>query len=71
LASVRKIEALKAELVVPGQKRTGELDGAFPLKETRKYIETFERLLLAPKSVRELSQGMLEEYPTRFNADAF
>jgi len=70
IASIRKVEALKPELVVPGHKKASEMDGTFHLAETRKYIETFEELLAQSKNSRELSQAMLKRYPTRFNPGA-
>jgi glyoxylase-like metal-dependent hydrolase (beta-lactamase superfamily II) len=70
IASIRKVEALKPELVVPSHKRAGELDGTFHLAESRRYIETFEKLLAQSKSARELSQAMLKAFPSRFNPGA-
>jgi len=71
IASIRKVEALGPELVVPGHKRASEIDGTFHLAATRKYIETFEELIEGgAKDARELSQAMLKKYPTRFNAGA-
>jgi len=71
IASIRKVEALKPEMVVPGHKRASEIDGTFHLTETRKYIETFEELLEGgAKDARELTKLMLERYPTRCNRSA-
>ncbi|KAH8807839.1 beta-lactamase-like protein [Xylogone sp. PMI_703] len=70
IESIKKVEALKPELVVPGHKRASEMDGTFHLAETRKYIETFEELLAESKNARELGQAMLKRYPTRFNPGA-
>jgi glyoxylase-like metal-dependent hydrolase (beta-lactamase superfamily II) len=71
ISSIRKIEELKPELVVPGHKRASEMDGAFHLEATRKYIETFEKLFEdKARNARELSQAMMEIYPTRFNPGA-
>jgi glyoxylase-like metal-dependent hydrolase (beta-lactamase superfamily II) len=70
IASIRKVEALKPELVVPGHKLSGEADGTFHLAESRRYIETFEKLLAQSNSARELTQAMLKEFPTRFNPGA-
>jgi hypothetical protein len=36
IAAVRKMEALKPELVVEGYKRAREMDGAFHLENSRK-----------------------------------
>jgi glyoxylase-like metal-dependent hydrolase (beta-lactamase superfamily II) len=70
LASLRKVEALNPELVVAGHKQDGEMDGTFHLRESRRYIESFEKLLTQSKSSRELAQAMLKEFPTRFNPGA-
>ncbi|KAH8817343.1 beta-lactamase-like protein [Xylogone sp. PMI_703] len=70
LASIRKVEALNPELVVAGHKQESEMDGTFHLKESRRYIETFEKLLAQSKNSRELAQAMLKEFPTRFNPGA-
>jgi glyoxylase-like metal-dependent hydrolase (beta-lactamase superfamily II) len=71
IAAIRKVEALKPELVVAGHKRASEMDGAFHLENSRKYIESFEEFLEGgAKDGRELSKKMLERYPTRFNEGA-
>jgi glyoxylase-like metal-dependent hydrolase (beta-lactamase superfamily II) len=70
IASIRKVEALLPELVVPGHKQADEVDGTFHLAESRRYIEIFERLLAQSKSSRELAEAMLKEFPTRFNPGA-
>ena len=71
IASVRKVEALKPELVVAGHKRASEMDGTYHLVETRRYIEAFDELIDGgAKNARELSKAMLERYPTRFNPGA-
>ncbi|KAH6717144.1 beta-lactamase-like protein [Leptodontidium sp. MPI-SDFR-AT-0119] len=69
--SIRKVEALKPEIVVPSHKRASEIDGAFHLKNSREYIESFEAFLEGgAKDARELSALMTEKYPTRFNPGA-
>ena len=71
IAAIRKVEALKPELVVAGHKRASEIDGAFHLENSRRYIESFEEFFEAgAKDARELSKKMLERYPTRFNEGA-
>jgi glyoxylase-like metal-dependent hydrolase (beta-lactamase superfamily II) len=71
IASVRKVQALKPELVVPRNKRASEMDGAYHLENTIKYIEIFEELLEnGAKDAKELSQAMLQRYPMKFNAGA-
>jgi glyoxylase-like metal-dependent hydrolase (beta-lactamase superfamily II) len=69
--SIRKVEALKPEIVVPSHKRASEIDGAFHLTNSREYIESFESFLEGgAKDARELSKLMTEKYPTRFNPGA-
>ena len=70
--SIRKVEALKPEIVVPSHKRASEVDGAFHLRNSREYIETFEEFFESGKAkdARELSRLMMERYPTRFNPGA-
>ena len=70
--SIRKVEALKPEIVVPSHKRASEVDGAFHLRNSREYIETFEGFSESGKAkdARDLSRLMMERYPTRFNPGA-
>ena len=68
IAAVEKIEALGPEMVVAGHKRPGEIDGAFHLAATKKYLEDFGRLAQSETSADGLEGGMLEIYPHRFNA---
>lgn len=71
ISSIRKVEALKPEMVVAGHKRATEIDGSFHLTETRKYIEAFEELLEGgAKDAPELNKLMLERYPSRYNPGA-
>ncbi len=71
IESVRKVEALGPEIVVPSHKRASEVDGSFHLRNTREYIETFEGFLEGgAKDARELSKLMMERWPTRFNPGA-
>jgi glyoxylase-like metal-dependent hydrolase (beta-lactamase superfamily II) len=71
IAAIKKVQALGPELVVPGHKRASEIDGAFHLKNSIRYIEAFEEFLESgAKDARELSKLMLEAFPTRFNEGA-
>jgi glyoxylase-like metal-dependent hydrolase (beta-lactamase superfamily II) len=71
IASIRKVEALKPDIVVAGHKRASEVDGSFHLAESIKYIESFEEFLEGgAKDARELSKLMTERYPTRYNPGA-
>ncbi|KAJ5453725.1 Metallo-hydrolase/oxidoreductase [Penicillium daleae] len=69
--SVRKVEALRPEMVVPGHKMPNEVDGKFHLQNTIRYIEDFEAFIDSGISdARALTAAMLQKYPTRFNEGA-
>jgi glyoxylase-like metal-dependent hydrolase (beta-lactamase superfamily II) len=71
IAAIATIEALGAEMVVPGHMKPGELTGTFHLGATKKYIRDFgEVLATGAKSSREIAEAMLKMYPTRFNQGA-
>ena len=71
IKAIDKVAALDPVYVVPGHKREGEIDGAWHLENTRKYIEDFGRLFDAgPSSAEEVYQKMMELYPDRFNHSA-
>lgn len=67
LASIEKVEALDPETVVAGHKRQFQLDGAYNLAATKKYIRTFDEVLSRSKNATELYNGMLQAYPDRVN----
>lgn len=57
--------------VVPGHKREGEVDAAWHLEATKKYIEDFGRLFDAGlSSADEVYHMMMELYPDKFNNSA-
>ena len=68
IAAVEKVEALGPEIVVAGHKRPGEIDGAFHLAATKKYLQDFVRLAQNSSNADELEKSMLDIYPNRFNA---
>lgn len=71
IRAIEIVEALDPMHVVPGHKIEGEMDGAWHLAATKKYIEDFGRLVeKGPKSKKELATGMMELYPDRFNTGA-
>jgi glyoxylase-like metal-dependent hydrolase (beta-lactamase superfamily II) len=71
IKAIRKVQELRPELVVPGHKRASEMDGAFHLENSIRYIETFEEFLEGgAKDAKGLSKKMLERFPTRFNERA-
>ncbi|KAG0646125.1 Carbapenem and cephamycin resistance [Hyphodiscus hymeniophilus] len=68
IAAIRKVQDLRPEIVVAGHKKTSEIDGAFHLENSIRYIESFEEFLEGgAKDPRDLSRKMLERFPTRFN----
>ncbi|KAH7378924.1 beta-lactamase-like protein [Cadophora sp. MPI-SDFR-AT-0126] len=72
IRSIRKVESLSPDTVVPGHKKEGEVDGTWHLKETREYIQTFDGLIRSgkAKNSKELTSLMLQKYPHRFNPGA-
>ena len=67
IAAIEKIEALGPSHVVPGHKKSGELDGVFHLAASKKYIRDFMRISKSSSSADELYGRMLEIYPSRYN----
>ena len=67
IAAIEKIEALGPLHVVPGHKKSGELDGIYHLAASKKYIQDFMRISKSSTSADELYGRMLEMYPSRFN----
>lgn len=72
IQSIEKVESLSPDIVVPGHKKEGEVDGTWHLKETKEYIRAFDDLLTGGKvkNARELTASMLQKYPHRFNPGA-
>lgn len=72
IRSIEKVESLSPDIIIPGHKKEGEVDGIWHLKETKEYIQTFDELIRTgkAKSARELTSYMLEKYPNRFNPGA-
>ncbi|KAK8169979.1 beta-lactamase-like protein [Phyllosticta citrichinensis] len=71
IASVRKIQDLKPDVVVPGHRKVGEATGPWHLENTIRYIDDFQRCVdKGFKGPRELSQVMLQIYPSRYNTSA-
>lgn len=71
IRAIEKIEALGPHYVVPGHRQPEEIDGAWHLAATRKYIEDFGRVLEGdPKDADELFGTMMSLYPERYNPNA-
>jgi len=61
------VDSLRPNIVVPGHKRASQVDGAYLVEATRKYILDFERELEAASGPEELEKRMKELYPQRWN----
>ncbi|KAK7539094.1 hypothetical protein BKA81DRAFT_408243 [Phyllosticta paracitricarpa] len=60
IASVRKIQDLKPDVIVPGHEKVGEATGPWHLANTIRYIENFQKCVdQGFKGPRELGQAML------------
>jgi glyoxylase-like metal-dependent hydrolase (beta-lactamase superfamily II) len=70
IEAVEIVEALGPELVVPGHKREGEVDGLWHLESTKRYIRDFGRLIEGKSGPGELFKGMMGLYGHRVNEGA-
>ncbi|KAI1458713.1 Metallo-hydrolase/oxidoreductase [Annulohypoxylon moriforme] len=71
IRAIEKVKALGPNLVVPGHKQEGEIDGVWHLDATKKCIEDFDKVLESrPGSEAELFKRMMALYPDRFNPGA-
>lgn len=71
IRAVEKVEALNPTYVVPGHRRSEEIDGVWHLAFTKKYIEDFGKIIETnPKGPKEIINSMLTLYPERFNPAA-
>lgn len=72
IKSIRTVEALQPEIVVPGHMQATEIPGVWHLAASRKYIEDFQNILDsdAASDPRSLSKLMIEKYPSRYNDSA-
>ena len=61
------IAALDPAIVVPGHKRSTQVDGPYLIESTKKYIRVFEEELKKAKNASELEEVMKKRYPTRWN----
>jgi glyoxylase-like metal-dependent hydrolase (beta-lactamase superfamily II) len=67
LAALDQIAALKPSIVVPGHKRATQVDGAYLIDATQKYIQDFEAELGRAGNAMELEEAMIKLYPQRIN----
>ncbi|KAJ9156321.1 Metallo-beta-lactamase protein [Pleurostoma richardsiae] len=65
LAALDQISALEPDIVVPGHKRSSQVDGAYLIDFTRAYILTFEHELEKLKDSDKLEEAMKRRYPNR------
>jgi glyoxylase-like metal-dependent hydrolase (beta-lactamase superfamily II) len=70
IAALDQIAALKPNIVVPGHKRATQVDGAYLVEATKKYIRDFEEELHLAKGPDELQEAMIRRYPQRINRNA-
>ena len=64
---MEQIESLKPQIVVPGHKRTNQIDGAYLTKTTKEYTRVFDEELAKAPSAEALEARMKELYPLRWN----
>jgi glyoxylase-like metal-dependent hydrolase (beta-lactamase superfamily II) len=67
LAALDQIAALKPNIVVPGHKRATQVDGAYLIDATKKYIKDFETELGKAGNAVALEEAMIKLYPQRIN----
>jgi glyoxylase-like metal-dependent hydrolase (beta-lactamase superfamily II) len=67
IQALDQIAALKPNIVVPGHKRSTQVDGAYLIEATKRYIRDFERELGVAKSQGQLEEAMIKLYPQRIN----
>jgi glyoxylase-like metal-dependent hydrolase (beta-lactamase superfamily II) len=67
LDALDQIAALKPSLVVPGHKRTSQLDGPYLIDLTREYIIAFEEEINRWKDADKVEAAMKKRYPHRWN----
>ncbi len=70
IAALDKMESLKPHAVIAGHKGVGNDDSPRILRETRKYIRDFERLVMQTTTARDLYDKMLRLYPEWRNRGA-
>jgi glyoxylase-like metal-dependent hydrolase (beta-lactamase superfamily II) len=70
IQALDQIAALNPSIVVPGHKRATQIDGAYLIEATKKYIREFEREFAEAKGQQELEEAMIKLYPQRINRNA-
>jgi glyoxylase-like metal-dependent hydrolase (beta-lactamase superfamily II) len=70
VAALDQIAALKPNIVVPGHKRATQVDGAYLIEATKKYIKDFEEALSLADGPAQLEAAMTKRYPQRINRNA-
>lgn len=72
IRAIETVEALGPAVVVAGHKLAHEIDGPWHLRNSKRYIQDFDRLVLGGevKNARELVARMKALYPSRFNDGA-
>jgi len=67
VAALDQIAALKPDIVVAGHKRATQIDGAYLIEATKKYIHDFEEELAKASGPEELEEAIRKRYPQRWN----
>ena len=67
IKAVEQIETLRPQIVVPGHKRTSQIDGAYLTSSTKEYIRVFGEELENSESAEALEKRVKELYPERRN----
>ncbi|KAK5061506.1 hypothetical protein LTR84_008050 [Exophiala bonariae] len=72
IRAIETVEALGPVVVVAGHKLADEIDGPWHLRNSKRYIEDFDRLIEGGEvgNARELVARMKGLYPSRFNEGA-
>lgn len=72
IRAIETVEALGPAVVVAGHKLAHELDGPWHLRNSKRYIQDFDRLVQGGEvtNARELVARMKALYPSRFNDGA-
>ena len=65
IKALDRVAEFSPSIVIASHHRPGGVDGAFNVRASREYIETFGRLVAESKSALELYEKVIEVYPNR------
>ncbi|KAK5721768.1 mdj1 protein precursor [Elasticomyces elasticus] len=66
--SLGRVAEYSPAIVIGSHHRPGGVDGAFNIRASRVYIETFDKHAAAAKSAEDLYERMVAEYPNRLGS---